>query len=135
MTNTQFNKMLVNKNLEEYLKADKKRKGKLLDNIEKLSGMHRKSIIRAIKRRQQEGKRRRGGSKKKYFPESIELLELVWETGDYICAERLESQVETLLEDCQVLKILNRFLTLLKKDSVKFLGDSYPMLVCNLLSL
>ena len=103
MTKTQFNNMLIEKNLKEYLNADKRTKGKLLDNMVRLTGMHRKSIIRRIRRRQLKGESKRGGSKKKYLPETICLLELVWKAGDYVCAERLISQVSDLLET------LNRF--------------------------
>jgi hypothetical protein len=109
MTETQFNNMLLGKNIKEYLKATKEEKGRLLDDMERLSGMHRKSIIRAIKIRQLKGVRRRGGSKKKYAPETIELLEIVWETGDYVCAERLESQVDDLTDTLDKLGYLKEY--------------------------
>jgi hypothetical protein len=109
MTETQFNNMLLGKNIDKYLKATKEEKGKLLDDMERLSGMHRKSIIRAIKIKQLRGVRIRGGSKKKYAPETIELLEMVWETGDYVCAERLESQVYDLIDTLDKLGYLKDY--------------------------
>lgn len=94
MTNNDFKTMLLKKNLNRYLQSKKTEKGKLLDSFERDTGMHRKAIIRLLGKMQKGKKLKRGGSKPKYKSSEKELIELVWETNDYICAERLEPQIE-----------------------------------------
>jgi len=74
--------------LPRYRHADRKARTKLLDEMENLTGLHRKSLIRLIngplKRRPR--RRQRGAVYKADFDDALRVIA---ETADYICAERL----------------------------------------------
>lgn len=79
-------------NLPRYLQASKRTKTKLLDEWTVLLGMHRKSIIRYLRRQQMKlrgtvGQRR--GPKERYGPAVTIALREVWELSFELCAERL----------------------------------------------
>jgi hypothetical protein len=71
-----------------YAKATRKGKGKLLDEMEQVTGLHRKYLIELmggdLKRKPR--RRRRGRT---YGPEVDDALRVIDESFDYICAERL----------------------------------------------
>lgn len=93
---------LFNKYLDRYLTADKKEKGEIIDEIEYLTGMHRKSIIRRFKRRQMTPKHKREketrGRKVKYGPDVNCALKEVWELANKICGERLDGNIELFVD-------------------------------------
>jgi hypothetical protein len=73
---------------ERYLRADRQGRGQLLDEMETVTGLHRKSLIRLMKgnltrkpRRQQRGR--------VYGPDVDDAVRVIAESTDYICAERL----------------------------------------------
>jgi hypothetical protein len=73
---------------ERYSKADRRERGRLLDEMEAVTELHRKSLIRLMKgslerrpRRQQRGRT--------YGAEVDDALRVIAESTDYICAERL----------------------------------------------
>jgi len=74
---------------KQYLKAGKLERGRLLDGMGSITGLHRKSLIRLMSsnlkrkpRRKQRGPR--------YGPEVDHALRVIAESHDYICAERLQ---------------------------------------------
>mgnify|MGYP001110329510 CR=1 FL=1 len=73
---------------QRYCRVGKKEKGVLLDEMEAVTGRHRKSLVRLMKaeprRRQRQGQR--GSS---YSQEVQQAVFVVAESLDYICAERL----------------------------------------------
>ena len=73
---------------ERYLKADRKGRGRLLDEMETVTGLHRKSLIRLMKSNltRQPRRRQRG---RVYGPEVDVAIRIIAESTDYICAERL----------------------------------------------
>jgi len=73
---------------ERYLKADRKGRGRLLDEMETVTGLHRKSLIRLMKGNltRQPRRRQRG---RVYGPEVDVAVRIIAESTDYICAERL----------------------------------------------
>ena len=71
-----------------YVKAGRKEKAQLLDEMEATTGLHRKSLIRLMSG----GLERRPRSKERgqtYGPEVDDALRVIHESFDYICAERL----------------------------------------------
>lgn len=83
----------------EYLQANRSRKRALLDEMEAVTGMHRKSLTRLLQgdlerqpRQQQRGAR--------YGPEVDEGLTLIAKALDYVCAERLHG---SLLQTAELL--------------------------------
>jgi len=85
---------------EEYLKAPKKEKGRLLDEAQKRTGLNRKYLIRKLRpsnnldRRKEERRRR----KVIYDGEVRAVLAKVWEIFDYPCGQRLKPLLLTELE-------------------------------------
>lgn len=84
------------KNIQNYLNASKSQKVKILDMLVTQTGMHRKSIIRRINRPLRVNKR--GGSKPKYPPQVVDILKIIWNSMDYICAELLHPQIEDVVQ-------------------------------------
>jgi len=90
MTMTTKNE-IFSRYLGEYLKANKERKGEILQSVCEVTGTHRKAAIRKFRRLQMKDKSipdRRG--RKQYFtPDAIAALKTVWEAASEICGELL----------------------------------------------
>jgi hypothetical protein len=71
-----------------YVKAGRSEKGQLLDEMEKMTGLDRKTLIRLMKGNL-ERKRRSRERGAKYGPEMDDALRVIDESFDGICAERL----------------------------------------------
>ena len=73
---------------ERYLQAGRKERGQLLDEMEAVTDLHRKSLIRLMRGSlaRQPRRRQRG---RIYGPEVDDALRVIAESTDYICAERL----------------------------------------------
>ena len=72
-----------------YLKASKLERGHLLDEMEAITGLHRKSLIRLMSG-SLERKPRHKQRGRTYGPEVDHPLRVISESHDYICAERLQ---------------------------------------------
>lgn len=93
--------------LEEYLKASKKRKGKILDHVCFVTTLHRKAAVRKFKYLQMKdddyvpfGRR---GRNVVYSPDVTAALRSVWEAGGEVCGELLHpvtnEYIDILLRD------------------------------------
>ena len=73
---------------KRYGKASRKEKGTLLDEMEKVTGLHRKYLIQLIQGdlRQTPRHRQRGRT---YGPQVDDALRVIDQSFDHICAERL----------------------------------------------
>lgn len=87
-----FATTLIMKNLQKYLNASKSQKQLILDMLQEQTGLHRKSLIRKLNK--EPSKKNLGGSKPKYNNNSIKILQLLWESRDFICAELLHGQID-----------------------------------------
>jgi hypothetical protein len=86
---------------KRYAQADRKEQGRLLDEMEAVTELHRKSLIRLMKgslarkpRRKQRGKT--------YGPEVDDALRVIAESLDHICAERLAPNLVWMAEHLAV---------------------------------
>jgi len=79
----------IHKMWGRYREQDKKEKGRLLDEIEAVTGMHRKAIIRLLNGRLSR-KRRTRERGKEYGVEVSDTVRLIARSLDYPCAERLQ---------------------------------------------
>jgi len=73
-----------------YLQADRVGRGKLLDEMEAVTGLHRKSLVRLLAPgglRRHARRRQRG---REYGVAVDDTVRVVWESLDYVCAERLK---------------------------------------------
>jgi len=74
---------------ERYWAADRMGRGDLLTEMEAMTGLHRKSLIRLVRGPTLERKRRRRVRSRTYGHEVEDAIRVVWESLDYVCAERL----------------------------------------------
>jgi hypothetical protein len=72
-----------------YMKAKRGERSALLSEMEQVTGMHRKSLTRLLHAASLDRKRRKAPRKRSYGAEVEEVIVQVWESLDYICAERL----------------------------------------------
>jgi len=89
MTMTTKQEILKEK-LEEYLQADKAGKGLILDQIEAVSRMNRKAIIRRMRRLQLTPAAAERRGRPEFYDMRVTIaLKEVWQIANEICAERL----------------------------------------------
>ena len=74
---------------ERYWAADRMGHGELLTEMEAVTGLHRKSLIRLVRGPTLERKRRRRVRGRTYGHEVEDAIRVVWESLDYVCAEQL----------------------------------------------
>ena len=74
---------------KRYVGADREERGRLLTEMEAVTGLHRKSLIRLMNGESLERLPRRVQRGREYGPEVADVIRVVWESEDYICAERL----------------------------------------------
>ena len=72
-----------------YRAADRAGRGALLTELEQVTGLHRKSLTRLLAQPSLERRRRTTGRSRTYGPAVAAVVRVVWESLDYICAERL----------------------------------------------
>src|SRR2546428_10320487 len=72
-----------------YLKAKKAERSRLLSEMEQVSGLHRKSLSRLLHATSLERQKRLKPRQRSYQGEVEEVIVQVWESLDFICAERL----------------------------------------------
>ncbi|MDQ3835020.1 MAG: integrase [Actinomycetota bacterium] len=80
----------LKKMLPLYLAADRATKGELLDQMERVTSMQRKSLIRLLKSQQLERKQPTTPRKRSYGMDVEKVVGVVWESLDYVCVERLK---------------------------------------------
>jgi len=73
---------------KRYAKSDRAEKGVLLDEMEQITGLHRKYLIELMQGSLKRKPRRRQRGRT-YGPEVDDALRVIYESLDYICAERL----------------------------------------------
>jgi len=74
---------------KRYAGADRDERGRLLTEMEAVTGMHRKSLGRLLNGESLERRARRVQRGGAYGAEVADVIRVVWESEDYLCAERL----------------------------------------------
>ncbi len=72
-----------------YVAAKREERGRLLSEMEQVTGLHRKSLTRLMHAQSLERKKRATPRPRSYGLEVERIIVRVWESRDYICAERL----------------------------------------------
>ena len=72
-----------------YLSGTREERSRLLDELEVLTGLHRKSVVRLLKGASLERQPRRQQRGREYGAAVDDALRVIWESLDYVCAERL----------------------------------------------
>ena len=82
---------------KRYVKADRKKRGQLLDEMEAVTELHRKTLIQLMSGdlRRKPRRKQRGRT---YGPEVDDVLRVIDESFDYICAERITPNLVRMSE-------------------------------------
>jgi len=72
-----------------YAQAERNEQSRMLTEMEQVTGLHRKSLIRLLHAPTLERKKREKGRGRTYGLAVEQVILVVWESLDYICAERL----------------------------------------------
>ena len=76
--------------MPHYRKAGRKERGEMLSEMERVTHLHRKSLVRLMGQESLERSIPKFRHKRrKYGPDVENVVRVVWESLDYICAERL----------------------------------------------
>ena len=83
---------------KQYKQANRTRKQQLLNEMETVTGLHRKSLIRLMNSTIQKKERRkqRGPT---YGPDIQYALQVISHSHNHICAERLQPNLKWMAED------------------------------------
>ena len=81
--------------LPRYLAADRPTRGQLLDEMQAVTGLHRKSLLRLLNAPTLARQPRTQQRSRTYGAATEDAIRLIWETLDYICAERLTPALGT----------------------------------------
>jgi hypothetical protein len=72
-----------------YAAAKRKERSRMLSDMQQVTGLHRKSVLRLLHAKSLERKKRKTPRKRTYGLEVEQVILIVWESLDYVCAERL----------------------------------------------
>ena len=81
-----------------YLQAPKKEKGKILDEFTKVTGYHRKAVIRLLHRQNQSGVKKKRGRPRQYSATVVGALRVAWEATARLCSKRLKPFLPELVK-------------------------------------
>ena len=85
-----------------YLSLSRAGKQQLLDELQALTGYHRKSLLRRLNQRaDQQQSSLRGQHRRRYGPEVVEALVPLWEASDRLCGKRLHALLPQLVESLE----------------------------------
>jgi hypothetical protein len=88
-----------------YRIAARREKGRLLSEFCRITGRHRKSAVRLLRRRPRAGIPR-AGRPRRYGSTIVALLRTVWEASDYLCGKRLAPFLPTLVDALERHRVL-----------------------------
>lgn len=88
---------LVERIRQRYLQAKRKEKTQILDEFVAVTGLHRKSAVRALRKGYQGGTERRG-QRRKYTGAVVAQLVKVWRVSGCICGKRLQPFLPELVD-------------------------------------
>jgi hypothetical protein len=73
-----------------YLMASKAEKSRILNELIKVIGCHRKAAIRLLRRKNRSNTNKKRGRPSRYSPSVIGALKVAWEATDRLCSKRLQ---------------------------------------------
>jgi len=83
---------------DRYIRGSRKTKGEILDEFVSNTGYHRKSAVRALKRKSSVDRATKPGRPKKYKSTVANELKYLWEITDHLCSKRLHPFIPELLD-------------------------------------
>jgi hypothetical protein len=93
--NMEHKRGVFEEKLQEYLRANKHRKGEILDSVSDVSGLTRKACTKRFRRMQMRDSRveTKRGRPVRFTPDCIAALEDVWQIGSQACGENLHPMI------------------------------------------
>ncbi len=88
----------LTKQLPRYWAANRTEKGRLLAEMEAVTGLHRKSLLRLLHQSSLERQRSTSRRRRTYGLEVEQVVAVVWKSVDYVCAERLHPVLRATAE-------------------------------------
>ena len=89
---------LVNALARRYAVGTRQEKTRILDELEAVTGFHRKHAMRVL-RSGPTGPRTEGRASRRIYDDAIrDALVVLWEASDRICGKRLKALIPTLVE-------------------------------------
>ncbi len=82
---------------DRYLKAEKKDKGKILEEFVQVTKYHRKAAIRLLHRDNPKRQWKKRGRQRHYGREVTDVLRKTWEASDRLCSKRLKPFIGELV--------------------------------------
>lgn len=79
----------LKKQQERYRTATRKERGQLLQEMQAVTGLHRKSLTRLMNEKSLDRRKRQTPRTRRYSQQTEQVIVAVWESLDYVCAERL----------------------------------------------
>jgi len=86
---------------ERYRRANRKEKRWMLEEFTRVTGYHRKAVIRLLRRERSRVWGRRRGRPRQYGGEVTAVLKVVWEATDRLCSKRLQPFLPELVRILQ----------------------------------
>jgi hypothetical protein len=83
---------------KRYVRAKRKERSQMLDEMQQVTGLGRKTLIRHMRRKKIERRARCRQRGKAYGAEVDDALRVIAESHDYICAERLQPNLVSMAE-------------------------------------
>ena len=81
-----------------YLHGDRREKSRILDEAERVTGLHRKALIRAFRSQPRSTVGGKVGRPRRYSLEPAAALKTLWEASDRVCAKPLQPFLPELME-------------------------------------
>ena len=81
-----------------YVQSSKKDKGKILDEFTKVTGYHRKAVIRLLHCQNQSRENKKRGRSRQYSVAVVGALRVAWEATDRLCSKRLHPFLPELVK-------------------------------------
>ncbi len=81
-----------------YLRSAKRAKGKILDEFTKVTGYHRKAVIRLLHQVNKPSTNKKRGRPRQYSAAVIGALRVAWEATDRLCSKRLRPFLPELIK-------------------------------------
>jgi len=94
--------LAINAAAARYRSLSRTGKQRLLDELQVLTGYHRKSLLRRMNHQaEQRQSSLRGQHRRRYGPEVVEALVPLWEASDRLCGKRLHALLPQLVESLE----------------------------------
>jgi len=103
-----------------YLKASREEKGRIIDAVKIVTGLHRKAVIRAFRREQMRSvinPSKKPGPSVTYTNDVTAALKEIWLAGNEVCGELLHP-------------VINEYITIFTRDKMWQYGDEVTKKLC-----